>query len=272
MSDVTPLEIRAAVGRKPPLLNTSEPAVPRAVETKRQVAVPPETIRPGGMFQAVARIGRVVRRHGFAGSLRLAVARASRMAYLREAHIWYSLDLTQRDRRRRVSLPPGFTLINAGERDLALLEELPSVGVNEARRRLAAGVDLWIVVEGGHPAFCCWIFPHYLPAVAARGGRLHLPPGSVGLEDSVTSAHFRGKSVAPAAWSAIADSLAGEGVGAILTKVEETNLPCRRAIEKIGFCAVASMQFERIGGRSRVDLRAYDAGGAGPFLAEQLAR
>jgi hypothetical protein len=93
----------------------------------------------------------------------------------------------------------------------------------------------------------------------------------VGLDDSAVSPAFRGRAIAPACWAAVAGALGALGVEAIVTKIEETDLPCRRAIEKVGFRAVASMQMSRIGGHARVALHLHDQSTAG-FLSAQLAR
>jgi RimJ/RimL family protein N-acetyltransferase len=77
--------------------------------------------------------------------------------------------------------------------------------------------------------------------------------------------------MAPAAWAAIAETLSREHVDAIVTKLDEVNLPCRRAIEKVGFRAIASMELSRIGGHARVALHAHEPSMAG-FLTTQLAR
>ncbi len=217
----------------------------------------------------MTRVGSVLRRHGVGRSARLAVARLARMAYLRESHVWYLLDVG--GERPRIGLPPGMEIVRAGDDDLAPLAELPTIGIREARRRLAAGAELWIVRDEGRAAFACWIYRHRTPALAARGGWLELPDGVAGLEDSVTSPAYRGRAIAPAGWSATADALAREGATAILTKVEESNVPCRRAIEKAGFRAVAAMRLTRIGGRSRVDVE-LDGTSRAAFLAERLAR
>ena len=219
--------------------------------------------------KAVERIGRGLRRSGLRGSLRLAVALLGRLAYLRESHIWYLLDLGEP--RPRFELPAGMKIIRARDDDHALLAQLPTISGDAARRRLAAGVDLWLVRDGDHAAFACWTFRDRTPAIAARGGWLQLPRGVLGLEDSVTSPAYRGRAVAPAAWSAIADSLAHERATAILTKVEESNLACRRAIEKAGFRAAGVMRLRRIVGRSRVNVELNGVGET-TFLAERLAR
>jgi ribosomal protein S18 acetylase RimI-like enzyme len=192
-----------------------------------------------------------------------------RLAYLRESHVWYRLDLTREVPQR--SMPPGLTIGRAGAGDLGLLDQLATVGPVEARRRLDSGAEVWIAREGDRAAFSCWIFHDRMPAVAAKGGWLGLPPRTVGLEDSVTSPFYRGRAVAPAAWSAIGAALSGGRVDAIVTKVEHDNVPCQRALEKIGFRPVAMMHLRRVGGRSRVEVRLED-GAAAAFLTSALVR
>jgi hypothetical protein len=224
---------------------------------------------PDRLFGELVRLARALRRHGARGCVRLAAGQLGRMAYLRESHVWYRLDLPQD--LQPLGLPPGLEVIRAGEADLHLLDQLPTIGPRTARRRLADGAELWIARQGGRAAFACWIFRRKTPAVAARCGWLDLPSGTVALEDSVTAAPFRARGVAPAAWAAVAETLALAGVDAIVTKVEETDLRCRRAIEKVGFRAVASMQLSRIGGHARVALHLHEESTTG-FLSAQLAR
>lgn len=225
---------------------------------------------PQGFGTVWSRMVRVVRRRGLAHTIGFVASQAVRMAYLRETHVWYALNL-EAD-RRSVPLAAGFRLFRAGLEDLSLLAQLPTVGVHEASRRLQASADLWLVVEGSTVAFSCWTFHHRLPAIAARHGSIELPPHTVGLEDSVTGSAYRGRGLAPAAWSMVAAIVADDGIETMVTKIEENNLPCRRAIEKAGFRAVASMDLERIGGVSRIALRPYEGQGIGPYLAAQLDR
>jgi hypothetical protein len=222
-----------------------------------------------GVTATLARARRGVARRGVGGLVRLLVSGGMRLAFLRESHVWLLLDLSSE--RMRVELPVGMTLVRAGEEDLRLLEDLPTVSPRVARRRLAAGVDLWIVREGDRGVFACWTFLERTPALAAPGGWLTLPESAAGLEDSVTSPSCRGRSVGPGAWSAVADALAKEGVAVIVTKVEESNAACRRALAKTGFRHVASMRLLRIAGIPRVEVRLLEAGRAA-FLAEGLAR
>ena len=217
-----------------------------------------------------ARVGRVVSKHGLRGTLRLAAWRVSRLAYVREEYVWYRLDI-QRD-RVRIRLPRHVSVIRGRRADVDALGALPTIGPRKARRRLDEGAELWIANHLGRVVSACWIYRRRTPALAATSGWVDLPPGTVGLEDSVTSDEFAGSILASAVWSAVAGALAEQGVQAIVTKVEETNLPCRRAIERAGFHAVASMQLQRIGGRARVDLRLHEEMSAAAFLAAQFAR
>src|SRR5260221_5565520 len=197
----------------------------------------------------INRVGRMVRRHGFRGSVRLVASRLGRLAYLQEAHVWYRLHL--RSERQAVAVPVGLNLIRAGEAHLSLLDQLPGISLRIARRRLAEGADLWIAREADRPVFACWIFRQRTPVLAAPGGWLDLPSGTVGVDDWVMSPTHGDREALSAAWSALAAELATEPIDAIVMKVAEANLQCRGAIRRVGFRAVASMRLERIGGRIR---------------------
>ena len=190
-------------------------------------------------------------------------------AYLDETHVWYELSLeTERPRK---SLAPEFTLVRGTPDDIPLLDELPTVNERAARQRLKDGNDLWLVLEDRRPAFACWIFNDSMPVVAARGGQLRFPPEIVCLEDSVTSASYRGRGVAPAAWSEIADKLEQTGVRSIITKIEVSNVPSRRAVAKSGFREIATMHFRRIGPREHTTVEAEN-GAVADWLAKQLRK
>lgn len=227
------------------------------------------TLDAPGATRAVGRIRRGLRRHGFVGSLRLAGALLTRLAYLRESHVWYLLALA--GDRSWIPLPAGMEAGRATDAELGLLAELPTVSLREARRRVAAGAEPWLVRDGARAVFACWIFRDRVPALAAPGGWLELPPGVVGLEDSITSPAYRGRGIAPAAYCAIAGALARDGAGAILTKIEPANVPVQRALEKAGFHSVAAMRLRRTAMRSRVEVR-LDGGSEAGFLVERLAR
>lgn len=225
---------------------------------------------PGVLSAALARMRQVVTQHGLGGSLRLVAARAGRLAYLRESHVWYGLDLHAGG--PRIDMPPGIRLIRAGVGQVGLLEQLPTVSAGEARRRLGDGADLWMALERDRAVFACWSFRDRMPACADHRESFDLPAGVIGLDDAVTSPSERGRHIAPASWSAIVRELGRGGARAVLTRVEETNVSCRRAIETVGFRAVASMEFERIGGWCSLDVQSYETDGVGAFLAARLGR
>jgi GNAT superfamily N-acetyltransferase len=213
------------------------------------------------------RVNRYLRKYGVRAAGTRVVDAARQRALLDETHVWYELSL--RDGRPRVDLAPGFVFRRAEPSEVALIEQLPTVARPEAQRRLDAGNDLWFVLDGDTPAFACWIFRQRMPMLAAPGGVLELPPGSVCLEDSVTSADYRGRGLAPAAWTLLADVLEHEGVGSMLTKVGEENTPSRRAVTKAGFVEIGVMHFRRVGPRSRTTMR-EPGGNAGRWLSTRL--
>ena len=220
------------------------------------------------------RARRGLRRFGVAGSIRRLASSAgaslSRALYVHERHVWYALDLTAPVSQAACS--SGFDLVQATVDDVALLEELPTIGVSEARERQAAGAVLWLVREGPQVAFACWIFRGRTPVFAARRGWLSLPAHTVCLEDSVTSPAYRGRGLAGAAWAEIARALQRQHVATIITKVADDNTASRRAVEKAGFEAIAMMTLIRRGLRSRVTLVPSRRTPLTAFLEAALAR
>jgi L-amino acid N-acyltransferase YncA len=217
---------------------------------------------------------RGMRRFGVTGIATRAAALAgrsiSRTLYLQERHIWYGLDLAAA--RPKPELPDGFTLHQASDTDLPLLEQLPTIGGLEAVQRRRDGADLWLVQEGVQPAFSCWIFRKRAPVLAARGGWLTLPAATGCLEDSVTAPLYRGRGLAAGAWSAIADDLAQDGVTTLITKVAEDNTASRRAVEKIGFVPTALMSLTRLAMHAHVDVYPYRDNALFAFLEGVLSR
>lgn len=209
-----------------------------------------------------------VRRHGVSGTFRRAMAASGRMArrlpYLHERHVWYRLDLERGWPQRE--LPPGFEIVRGGAGELPFLKQLETVGYIEGLRRIESGADFWLIRNGGNAAFSCWIFRRRAPVLAAPGGWLDLPEGIVCLEDTVTAPHYRGRGLAPAAYSWVTDSLAQEGVKAIVTKIEEINIPARRAVEKAGLRPVATMNLLRIGWTRHVEMEMEAGEEASIFL------
>jgi GNAT superfamily N-acetyltransferase len=210
---------------------------------------------------------RAVRLRGSRGALVWAWQVAWSRVVLIETYLWYELDpMSERPRR---ALQSGLILRRGHVGDLAMLAELKTVSPDEARIRLEGGNDLWLVLDGDQLLFSCWIFRWRAPVHAAAGGEIGLADAMVCLEDSVTTPAARGRGVAPAAGSAIADVLADEGQRRMITKVTVDNLPSRKAAEKIGFEPVAIMHFKRIGPLRRTSVRALDEG-RGRYFVEML--
>ena len=220
------------------------------------------------MPSAFTRLRSAVREDGVGRVARRVAERGGHSVLLREEHIWYSLDLT--GERPRRELPEGFELRVATEADAEAAAALPNQpAADEIRARIAGTADVYMVREHGKPAFACTIFRERTPTIAARGGWLDLPADTVCLEDSGTSPDFRGRGVAPGAWTAIADALAERGFKTMLTKVEIDNEPSRRAVVKAGFGEAVDMRMRRLGPFRRVALTPLGAPGA-EFLVAML--
>ena len=210
----------------------------------------------------------VLRRHGIRGSFRTLGELVAHSLFVKERHVWYELDL-QAGRPAR-ALPDGLTVVRAVPAEAELLVGLDAATPARARQLMDGGGELWLVRDADSAAFACWIFGHETPVAASRTGYLRLPAGAACLEDSVTSPAYRGQGIAPAAWCAIADSLADRGLERLLTKVTVDNTPSRRAVEKAGFHEVAQMSFDRLGRRDRVGIDGDGATAA--YLRAELAR
>jgi GNAT superfamily N-acetyltransferase len=206
------------------------------------------------------------RREGIRAALGRAWKLGRRPVYNREEHVWYQLDVkAERPRREFVE---GVRLVRSAADEARRVEDLGQVEA-EARERLAAGNDLWLALDGeDRTLFACWTFRAETPVVAAPQGLLPLPAGTACLEDSVTSPLARGKGIAPASWTAIADILATEGFESMITKVTTDNAPSRKAVQKAGFREIAVMRMTSIGPRQRVALAA--SGGVADALAQSL--
>jgi hypothetical protein len=194
-----------------------------------------------------------VRRHGVIGSTVLAARHVAQFLssriYLHERHVWYVLRPAA-----VIRLPLGdkLALRLGGPEHVDFLSEYNLCSRSTALGYLARGGKLWLVREGTRLAFCCWIFTRQMPILAAPGGWLGLSSNTVCLEGSMTSSDYRGRGIAPAAWSLIAQELEEEGVRTIVTKIEECSAASRRAVLKIGFQEMAFMDYLCVGGLSRV--------------------
>lgn len=205
----------------------------------------------------VARLRRGMRRYGARGAAIRAAEIARELVYMHQVYVWYELALREDHPRR--ALEAGLRLHRATAGDLGLLDELWEIDRAEARRRLGNEGSLWLVLDGDRPAFSCWTFRGRTPIRAAQGGWLPLPDGVVALEESMTAASYRGRGIAPAAWSAIADALSDQS-GRMVTTIEEENAASRKAVEKIGFREVGRATTTRRGPRLTVEVSGEAAG------------
>jgi GNAT superfamily N-acetyltransferase len=222
------------------------------------------------LMQLKSKLKSYLRHRGVKGMLSAAIRRAKNELYLDETHVWYELVLD--NSRPQSPLRPGLELIRSGADDVPLLDELPTVGAYEARQRMEAGRDLWLILDDRQPIFACWIFHDSAPVLAAQKGQLALPPDTVYLEDSITSPAYRGRGlVAPAAWSQVADRLEKAGVKSVITKVEADNKVMRWTLARSGFYDIAIMRFRKEGLRRYTTVRLKTGATAG-WLAEQLMR
>lgn len=190
---------------------------------------------------------------------------------MRERHLWYELDVQNGEPRHE--LRDGLQLRHATEADIQAIGRLPEAdSVPALRRGLAAGHELWVVTGyNGRPAFASWMHRGSTPVAAAADGWLELPPGVACLEDSVTAPELRGRGIAPAAWCAIAERIAAEGLSTLVMKIEADNSPSRRAVTKAGFREAAEMTLDRTGPLRRASLTPRN-GGVGRQLAARFRR
>jgi len=220
------------------------------------------------LMQFKSKLEHHLRRSGVKGTLGVAIRRAKNQLYLDETHVWYELALG--NSRSQKTLRAGLKLIRSGADDLPLLDAFPTVSAYEARQRMEAGHDHWLVLDDRQAIFACWIFHDSVPVLAARNGQLVLPPEIVCLEDSITSPSYRGQGIiAPAAWSQVADRLEKAGVKSIITKVEADNKAMRWALAKSTFDDIAIVRFRKAGLRRYIAVQAK-TGATADWLVEQL--
>jgi RimJ/RimL family protein N-acetyltransferase len=206
-----------------------------------------------------------VTRHGPGGLFVAALARLVSYAWVEEDHIWYEMPLADGDRPRE-RLARGLVLeqVPSAHVDTRLAEIAP-LTARERDRFKQEGARLWVVRDGERSAFACWTFSGRAPARAARHGWFEMPAGAVCTEGGVTSPHYRGRGVCPAALSTIGDRLADGGYASFVTKVAVDNAASRRAVAKAGFHEVGRTSFSRRGPMKRVEVR-----DATPFARELL--
>ena len=164
-----------------------------------------------------------------------------------EVHLWYRLALETYAETK--VLPDGLRLMRLEGRDLRAYAALEQATESATRERLNRGAELWVVVDRGEDAaFACWLFTGATPVSAAPKGWLQLPATVVCLEDSFTAPAYRGQGIAPRAWSQLAELKVGQSFSDMITKVEQENIPSRRAVLKAGFRGFAAMRVRRARG------------------------
>lgn len=209
------------------------------------------------MTPAVSRGLEILRRRGLADSLKVGLERYAPGSEWSDQYLWYQLDLRAGGAAQR-ELGPGLILRKGTSADVELLAQLPRdpevtrMSQGLLSERLASGAQLWLVVEEDRIAFSCWNFFGRAPLSSMASGEMVLPDDVILLEDSISSPDFRGRGVAPAAWSAIADHHRGGSHRTMVTKVRAENEAVRRALVKAGFAEAARMQRTVRRGRMRV--------------------
>ena len=222
--------------------------------------------RVGGLGE---RTRTAVREHGVKGVAKKAVDHARRHVRLHEEHVWYELKLAGATGRVR-PLDEGLVLRRAYLTDEWLHDALGR-DAEPTAEHLRSGDDLWFVMDGDTPAFSCYIERGESGLLAAPNGRLALPPATVCLEDSITSPDYRGRGLAPSAWTTLAAELEREGgLESMITKVAVENVPSRKAVIKAGFEEVALMTFDSWGPRRRTHVEVYGGAAMGQALRDRL--
>lgn len=207
------------------------------------------------MMADLARVGRAIQVYDLPDALHRVSSGICRLIYLRETHVWYRLNVSN-DLQLR-SRTSAFTIVKARQSDLGVLTREGLVRPRLARRRWIQGADLWVVHEYRRPVFACWMFRAKAPVEAARRVWIEFSPRTIAAVDSIAIPSMRGVSVTREAWFTIARSLPGDSIDSIVTAINESDLPHRRALEQVGFRAFGSMRVTRIGGRVRGGLRLH---------------
>jgi L-amino acid N-acyltransferase YncA len=224
--------------------------------------------KPPSRLQAGARL---LRREGVVGVARSVAQRIQQRIWVTETHIWY--EVTPDGASQNWYLSADTRLISGGESHLSALAALPTpVSEREAMRRLADGVELWLVMRDDEALFACWTFRDHAPVLAAPGGTLELPAGVVVVEDVVTADQHRGGGIAPAALATIARRMNRSVTQRLLAKVERSNGASRRAFRKAGFRPVARMHRAERGPFTMVNVESAQGGNFARLLSDRLDR
>ncbi|MDT0353505.1 hypothetical protein [Pseudonocardia charpentierae] len=226
----------------------------------------------GLVWDFPGRVARSVDKRGVRGAVAEVWRRTVRRLYLREAHCWLQLDLA--GDRPRAGLAEPIVVRQVPEEDLAMIEQLGTFPLEEARRRHREGARLWVAQAGEQVAIACWVFEHAVPAIAARDGLVRLRPGVVSLEDLAVGTLPRtreGLTCYRGTFTSICDHYQALGYDRLITKVELGNSAVRNRTARVGLQPIAEMRLLRIAGFSRVRLSGL-RGAEAQFLSSQLTR
>lgn len=218
-------------------------------------------------------VGRVVsslRVRGLAPTLVSVCDALRRSLWLHETHVWSSLDL--RTERPHLPLPAPFSWTLGTDDDIPRLGVL-GIDVEGARRRRAAGHDVWLIRDGDLLVYAGWVFHRVAPTAAARTGWVELLPGTSNPEDMVTDPAYRGRGLASSAYTLIFDALLESGrAERIVGKVPVDNGANRRALMKSGWREFARVEVRRVGPWRRARVDVVPAGEGRADDAEELTR
>jgi len=186
-------------------------------------------VHEDGLVRTARRSARAARTYGLPNAVTRAATAAGEWR-------WYRVDVSDMAPR---PLPDGMELHRCRPADIALFARVAPMASRDAAQRLSAGGVPWLVLADGQPMFACWSFTEQAPVGQAKGGWLQLPDHVAYLKDVVTAEAARGRGVAPAAMSTVADALACQGVTSIIARVEDHNVASRRLHEKLGYRELA---------------------------------
>jgi len=161
-----------------------------------------------------------------------------------EHHVSYLVELDAE--RPRPELPDGLRLVEGDASDLHQLPAIPATGVIMGRGWLERGARLFLVLDAeDRAAFAGWVFHDEVSVSVAPRGWLALPDGVGCLDECYIAPHLRGRGIAPAAFSLIADRLAAEGDSMLLAVTGAEGRAPWRALEKAGLGPVADLYTRR---------------------------
>jgi len=236
----------------------------RSVRSLRRSGVRPERPPVLDRFrQRQHRLKSAIERHGVRGAAGRALGRTLSK---RDQYVWYVLGL---DRVEPIPFRgDGYELVLGQAEHVELLRDLPAITVDEGRRRIARGDQIWFVLHDGEPAFVCSAFLQAIPTEPVPGGCYQLPEGVASLDDGFTRREYRGRALAPAAWTAIAERLGEQGLDVLVARAGIENIAARRTHEKCGFRPFTVMTRERRGFQTHVS---FDDEPADLTVAERRA-